>query len=241
MTRRGETDHKRKLKEPPLTRKEQIEEALELAPQKDRKRRRADVEQTLDRLVIAPWAAQDRMSLAAWVAKHAEVGRVAKSSEGKYGSMLRQMQQANRAHARAGGHVALPQDVIDDAVKRHRLYVARAVMIDRTLGAGVGWSPEVNAAFRSSYFESQLEEIVAHLDRETNAARCSRRTPLVVLGLQIAREAYLLLLRLGHKKPPCSSRRNSPWHRLAAILYGDTNRNMYHYLQEFERVFLRRE
>jgi hypothetical protein len=65
MTRRGETDHKRKLKEPPLTRKEQIEEALELAPQKDRKRRRADVEQTLDRLVIAPWAAQDRMSLVA--------------------------------------------------------------------------------------------------------------------------------------------------------------------------------
>jgi hypothetical protein len=103
MTRRGETDHKRKLKEPPLTWKEQIEKALELAPQKDRKRHRADVEQTLDRLVIAPWAAPDRMSLAAWVAKHAEVGRVAKVSEGKYGSMLRQMQQANRVHARAEG------------------------------------------------------------------------------------------------------------------------------------------
>jgi hypothetical protein len=131
--------------------------------------------------------------------------------------------------------------MIDDAVKRHRLHGVRAVMINRTLGADVGWSPEVNAAFRSSYLEPQLEEMVAHLDRETDGARWSRRAPLVVLGLQVAREAYLLLLRWGHKKPPCSSRRNSPWHRLAAILYGDTNRNMYHYLQEFERVFLRRK
>jgi hypothetical protein len=88
----------------PLTRTEQIEEALALlAPSpEERKARRHDVESALDFLE--------------GVNRAVEHAKVTKKSMLRYSDALLRMQAASKAHTAAGGSLALRQDQIDRAV-----------------------------------------------------------------------------------------------------------------------------
>jgi hypothetical protein len=209
-----------------MTREAQIAAALKLL--RDGQQSRGEIERALDS--VAETDLTD---------KHAEHREAAR----RHSAELRRMQDHIRAHTARGYHSALPQDAIDHAVKLDRIFTTRAVLLNRVFMAGAGWLPKVNAAFVTSFSEQKLLALADDIEREGLAGW----SPPPPKALKQKRALVLAKQMLRSRSRPTTVYRPSPsaevangkgeWHRLATILYGDLDANLYRLLQTFDEWF----
>jgi hypothetical protein len=210
---------------PKMTRKAQIAAALKLSLGEQC---RGEIERALDAVALTDLTD-----------KHAEHRAAAR----RHSAELRRMQKHVHARTARGLHSALPQDAIDLAIESDRLFAARAVLLDRVFMAGAGWSPEVSAAYAASFSGEKLVKLADALDRE-GLAGWSPPQPKALKRKRAVALAYWLLRHWGR---PATIYRPNPlaqvadgsgeWHRLATILYGDLDANLYRLLQTFDEWY----
>jgi hypothetical protein len=210
-----------------LTREAQIAAALKLL--RDGQQSRGEIERALDLVALTDLTD-----------KHAEHREAAR----RHSAELRRMQNHVRAHTARGYHSALPQDAIDHAVKLDRIFTARAVLLNRVFMAGAGWLPEANAAFVTSFSEQKLLAFADDLEREGLAGwsppppRALKQKRAVVLAKQMLRSrGRPTTVYRPSPSAEVADDGNGEWHRLATILYGDLDANLYRLLQTFDEWF----